>query len=154
MLDAAYYADLGLSSISDKVLEGRRLEPEEGSACSVAPTSRPWARWPARRCRRHGHGPFMSLTARSTIPTSASTAACSAPSGATTPDDPGAFVLSHEDILTRLRAAEASALRLDELHIVGGCHPDLPLSWFEELLRRVRAAHPPFAYQGLHSGGN
>lgn len=89
MLDAAYYADLGLSSIYDKVLEGRRLEPEEGLAlfrCPDLTAVGALACTPVAAVT--GTGPFMSLTARSTIPTSASTAACSAPSGATTRTTP------------------------------------------------------------------
>ena len=59
MLDAAYYADLGLSSIYDKVLEGRRLEPEEGLALFRCPDlTAVGALALHARCRRHGHRAF------------------------------------------------------------------------------------------------
>ncbi len=57
-------------------------------------------------------------------------------------DDNGAFILSHDEILARLKAAEQSSLKLDEVHIVGGCHPALPFAWFEELLKLVSANFP------------
>ena len=143
MLDAAYYADLGLSSIYDKVLEGRRLEPEEGLALFRCPDlTAVGALALHARCRRHGHRAFYVVNRQINYTNVCVNGCVFCAFRRDHADDPGAFVLSHEDILTRLRAAEASALRLDELHIVGGCHPDLPLSWFEELLRRVRAAHP------------
>ena len=56
--------------------------------------------------------------------------------------EPGAFRLSKEDILERLRAARQGSLHLDELHIVGGCHPKLRLGWFEDVLRTVREVYP------------
>ena len=56
--------------------------------------------------------------------------------------EPGAFRLSKEDILERLRAARQGSLHLDELHIVGGCHPKLRLGWFEDVLRTVRNGCP------------
>jgi aminodeoxyfutalosine synthase len=52
------------------------------------------------------------------------------------PDDPDAFVLSPEEI--EKRAEEAIAEGVDEVHIVGGLHPELGLDYYEEILRRIR----------------
>ncbi len=59
--------------------------------------------------------------------------------------DEGAFVLSKEDILQKIHTAHAGlsgSVRLDELHIVGGCHPTLPLAWFEDVLSTVTQLYP------------
>ena len=53
--------------------------------------------------------------------------------------DPLSFELSEEEILDKVRAQGKD---LTEVHIVGGCHPDLPLSFFEGLLRKIRAVQP------------
>ncbi|PIU32218.1 MAG: aminofutalosine synthase MqnE, partial [Syntrophobacteraceae bacterium CG07_land_8_20_14_0_80_61_8] len=53
---------------------------------------------------------------------------------------PGAFQLSLEDILGKLTEPEAAAIT--EVHIVGGCHPDLPLAYFETMLREIRRIRP------------
>jgi aminodeoxyfutalosine synthase len=40
------------------------------------------------------------------------------------------------------RAAAAAAAGATEVHVVGGLHPRLPLSYYEDLLRAIRAAGP------------
>ncbi len=50
--------------------------------------------------------------------------------------DPGAYLLSLDEIERRVE--EAVAAGIDEIHIVGGLHPDLPLEYFEEMIRRAR----------------
>ncbi|GHT14803.1 hypothetical protein AGMMS49571_11110 [Endomicrobiia bacterium] len=48
-----------------------------------------------------------------------------------------------------MRKADQSPLRLDELHIVGGCHPELPLAWFEDLLRTVLDLNPQLSVKAF-----
>ncbi len=55
-------------------------------------------------------------------------------------NDPMAFELTADDIAKKL--AEPSASSIKEIHIVGGCHPDLPLSYYEELVKTARNIHP------------
>ncbi len=51
----------------------------------------------------------------------------------------GAFALSLDDIAAKLDANAASP---NEIHIVGSCHPTLPLAYFEDLLSLVRERLP------------
>jgi len=46
------------------------------------------------------------------------------------------YVLSHEEILSKVE--EAVALGATEILMQGGLHPDLPLSWFEDLFRSIK----------------
>ena len=39
-----------------------------------------------------------------------------------------------------------------EFHIVGGLHPDLPFSYFMDLVRGLKDALPAGAHQGIHDG--
>ncbi|TLM97550.1 aminofutalosine synthase MqnE, partial [bacterium] len=55
-------------------------------------------------------------------------------------EDPEAYTMSLDEIETR--ALECRDQKISELHIVGGLNPDLPLSYFEEMLRRVRRKLP------------
>ena len=65
MLDASYYASLGLADVLDKVLAGQRLSAEDGMALSPAPTSPPWAPWPTMRVAAcTGTRPRMWSTAK------------------------------------------------------------------------------------------
>lgn len=56
-------------------------------------------------------------------------------------NDNGAYELSHEEIIAKITAA-CQTRSLDELHIVGGCHPTLTLQWFEELLSTIHFLYP------------
>ena len=54
--------------------------------------------------------------------------------------DKGGYLLSIEEIEKRVK--EAAALGIDEVHIVGGLHPDLKLEYFEEMLSRIKRIKP------------
>lgn len=63
------------------------------------------------------------------------------------PDDPEAYTMSLDEI--EARALECRDLNISEIHIVGGLNPELPLSYFEEMLRRVRRALPGVVIQAF-----
>ncbi len=48
-------------------------------------------------------------------------------------------MLTAEDIAARI---DETGHGSREIHIVGGCHPTLPLSYFEDILRTVRERLP------------
>jgi aminodeoxyfutalosine synthase len=50
------------------------------------------------------------------------------------------YEFSMEQILAR--AKEAADAGADEVHIVGGLHPDYPYAYYPEMLRAIRKAHP------------
>lgn len=54
--------------------------------------------------------------------------------------DPRAFMLSGREILAKV--ADPSASSITEVHIVGGCHPEIPLSFFEEILAQIKQTRP------------
>src|SRR5512139_572542 len=51
----------------------------------------------------------------------------------------GAYEMTLDDILAKARSAEQG---VRELHIVSGLHPDLPFSWYLEMLRSLRREFP------------
>lgn len=53
---------------------------------------------------------------------------------------PGAQTMTTE--FAAAKAAENPHLPLEELHVVGSCHPDLPFSYYPELLRALQKARP------------
>jgi aminodeoxyfutalosine synthase len=52
----------------------------------------------------------------------------------------GGYALTLEEVA--VRAAEAAAAGATEVHVVGGLHPDLPLEFYERMLRTIRDAGP------------
>ena len=56
------------------------------------------------------------------------------------PDDPDAYVLSPEDLYAKVE--ETIALEGTAILLQGGMHPDLPLEWYEGMLRELKARYP------------
>ncbi len=54
--------------------------------------------------------------------------------------DEGCYILTLDEIEQKVTDAAASGI--DEVHIVGGLHPDLKLDFFEEMLRRIKKVKP------------
>ncbi len=48
--------------------------------------------------------------------------------------------MSHDEVYAH--AADQGGNAVTEFHIVGGLHPDLPMSWYEEMLRGLKARFP------------
>lgn len=63
------------------------------------------------------------------------------------PDDPEAYTMSLEEVESK--AIECTDQGISEIHIVGGLNPELKLSYFEEMLRRVRRALPGVVIQAF-----
>ena len=143
MLDATYYAALGLSSIREKVLSGERLSPEDGLTLFNCPDITAVGALALHvRCRLHGHKAFYVVNRQINYTNVCVNGCTFCAFRRDTEDEPGAFAMSLDDVLARLRTEDATPLHLDELHIVGGCHPTRPLAWFEEMIRAVRAFNP------------
>ena len=53
---------------------------------------------------------------------------------------PGGYLLTPEEAADRVR--EPAEMRVDELHVVGSCHPSMPLEYYEELLSALGQARP------------
>lgn len=56
------------------------------------------------------------------------------------PDQDGGYVLSYEEIGKKID--ETIALGGTQILMQGGHHPDLPLSWYEDMLRYIKTNHP------------
>jgi aminodeoxyfutalosine synthase len=52
----------------------------------------------------------------------------------------GGFVLTVDQVLNKVKERLNEPIR--EIHVVGGCHPDLPLSYYLELVREVKKVRP------------
>jgi aminodeoxyfutalosine synthase len=63
------------------------------------------------------------------------------------PGDEQAFVLSMDDMEKRVSKAVEDGI--DEVHIVGGLHPDLTLDYFEEMLRKIKRIKPDMLIVGF-----
>jgi len=55
-------------------------------------------------------------------------------------NDEKAFLLSPDDIEQKIYSADSSGI--DEVHIVGGLHPNLTIDYFEQMLRIIKKIKP------------
>lgn len=143
MLDAACYESLGLGSVYRKVLAGERLSASDGEALFQCPDIVAVGALASHaRARLHGSKTTYVVN-RQVNYTNVCVNGCAFCAFRRDDDSqPGAFTLSHDDIMARIDASYALGAGLDELHMVGGCHPSLPLEWFEQLLARVTRKYP------------
>ncbi len=134
----------GLADIADKVEARQRLTFDEGVRLFEAPDLLAVG-WLANRARerRHGAKTFFNHNLRLEA-TNVCEASCLFCSFARLKEGmPGAHTASVEQILDRLRARANEPLT--EVHMVNGLHPDLPFSYYTDLLRGLKRVRP-----GIH----
>lgn len=139
MFESEYYEKIGLGEICRKIHAGERLTIEDGDrlfACQDITALGSLA----NHVRRALHGDTAYYIVNRHINYSnICVNGCRFCAFSRKKDDPLSFELSQEEILDKVRAQGKT---LTEVHIVGGCHPELPLSFFEELLRKIRTLQP------------
>jgi aminodeoxyfutalosine synthase len=134
----------GLAGIDDKLRAGERLTLEDGVRLFESPDLLAVG-WLANRERekRHGARTYFNYNLR-LEPTNVCVASCLFCSFARLKaTDPAAYTMSLEDAWDKLR--KRANQPLTELHIVNGLNPDLPFSYYTELLRGFKKIRP-----GIH----
>lgn len=132
--------DRRLRPVARKVLEGRPVSRADALLMLNSPSILDLGRLASHvRGELHGDAAFygvsMNLNFTNICELRCPLCAFSRDKGAA-----GAYLLTIADMERRVRKAAAAGV--DEVHIVGGLHPDLPLSYFEDLLRMIRRVAP------------
>ena len=139
LLDEKRFADLGLLDIARKVKAGVRLSLDEGRRLFDCPdVTAVGALAHLRRTSLHGERTFYVVN-RHINYTNVCVNGCAFCAYQRVKGETGGFELSIKDAVDRLTSAP---LTPREVHIVGGCHPDLRLSFFVDLLTSVQQALP------------
>lgn len=138
--DSDWFKSLGLEAIHEKVREGRRLDLEDGERLFGCPdVLAVGALAHQARSRLHGRNAYYVLNQHINY-SNVCVNGCRFCAFGRTKDDPLAFELSLADILDKIRSRLADPIT--EIHIVGGCHPDLPFSYYEMLIRSIKELRP------------
>jgi len=130
-----------LNSIREKVAAAERLSAEDGESLfrpevdlhavgQLADTVR------RRKCADVA---YYNINAHLN-PTNICVYRCSLCAYSRDPGDPGAYVMTEDQILAR--GQEAAQAGATELHIVGGAHPDKPFGWYLGIIRLLHQAFP------------
>ena len=134
----------GLADIAEKLDAGVRLELEDGVRLFDAPDLLALG-WLANRERERQHGArtFYNYNIRLEA-TNVCVASCLFCSFARLkPGDNGAYTMTLEEAWAKLQSR--SHQPLTEVHVVNGLHPDLPFSYYTDLLRGFKRIRP-----GIH----
>jgi aminodeoxyfutalosine synthase len=133
-----------LEATAGKIARGDRLSFDDGVALFRHPDWAAVGRLAhADRTRRHGDRVLVTRNMRIEV-TNVCVAGCRFCSfSRSRPGDPGAFTMTLEQAWQKLEAAMQDPP--NEIHLVSGLNPDLPLSYYEELLRGFRRINPDIA---------
>jgi aminodeoxyfutalosine synthase len=137
-------AAAGLSAIDEKLRAGERLAFEDGVRLFASPDLLAVG-WLANRDReqRHGTRTYFNYNLR-LEPTNVCEASCLFCSFARLrPTDAAAYTMTLEQAWDKLRRRAHQPLT--ELHIVNGLNPELPFSYYTEMLRGFKRVRP-----GIH----
>jgi aminodeoxyfutalosine synthase len=134
----------GLADIDDKLRAEERLSFEDGVRLFACPDLLAVGSLANReRERRHGGRTYFNYNLR-LEPTNVCVASCLFCSFARLePSDAAAYTMSMEQAWDKLR--QRAHQPLTEIHIVNGLNPDLPFSYYTELLRGFKQIRP-----GIH----
>lgn len=140
MLDSNWYGNLGLGNVFEKVMDGGRLDIEDGVRLFACPDVVAVGALAHRvRTRLHGKSAFYVVNQHINY-SNICVNGCRFCAFGREKGDPKAFELTLRGILDKVR--ERASDPLTEIHIVGGCHPDLPLSFYESVLAEVKRLRP------------
>lgn len=140
MLDHAAYARLGLAAIRDKIFSGERLSFADGERLFACPDILAVGALAFHaRQKRHGLRTYFVRNRQINYSNICHTG-CRFCAFSRREGQEGAFTLSREEILARV--ADDGGVPFAEIHVVGGCNPTLPLTWFEETFRAIKKLRP------------
>lgn len=140
MLNHSWYKKLQLEEVYEKVKTGQRLTCEDGQRLFACPDLvAVGALAHHARTRMHGRRAYYVMNQHINY-SNICVNGCRFCAFGREKGDSLAFQLTLDDVAGKIR--DRLNMPLTEVHMVGGCHPDLSLSFFEDLLRQIKAVRP------------
>lgn len=136
-----------LQDIAARVEAGERLEAEDGVRLLTTRDLLTLGRLARLVCRRkHGDRVYFVVN-RHINHTNVCINRCRFCAFSKDPGDPDAYTLTLDQI--EEKAVASRNMKISELHVVGGLHPDLGLDYYVAMLRRLRNALPGVKIKAL-----
>jgi len=138
-LSLATYRDATLEEIRDKVLAGRRLGFEDGVALYESHDLLGVGRL-ANLVREQRHGDAAYFVWNTHINhTNVCVATCDFCAFAARPGEERGYTMKLDEVFANVSRLPK---QVREVHIVGGLHPDLPWSYFTDMMRGIKKVRP------------
>jgi aminodeoxyfutalosine synthase len=132
--------DRRLLTVAEKISKGERLDAEAALAClDTNDLSGLGCLAHAVRVNLYGNRAFYVLNLHLNY-TNICQNRCAFCAFYRDMDAPDAYIVSAEEAARRVR--EYPLEGLSEVHVVGGCHPDLPFDYYTSLISAIRSARP------------
>lgn len=133
------FRDRALEPAREKVLAGRRLSFEDGVALYRSPDLLAVGAL-ANHVREERHGDAAYFVWNTHINhTNVCVATCDFCAFAAKKGEPRAYTMSLDEVFRNVAALPRP---VREVHIVGGLHPDLPFSYFTDMMRGIKQVRP------------
>ncbi len=127
--------------LNDIVSGEARMTTEQALHLYHAMPIQELGRWADARCRfLHGEHLRTYVIDRNINYTNVCTARCTFCAFRRDGDEDDAYTLEYDDLLEKIR--ELTVIGGSQILMQGGMNPDLPLSWYLDLLRRIKAEFP------------
>jgi cyclic dehypoxanthinyl futalosine synthase len=139
---------MSIASILDRAIAGRRLGVYEGLRLLECHELAALGEAADAVSRRLHPEPYRTYNIdRNVNYTNVCTSGCRFCAFSRRLDDPDAYVIDRPTLFAKIR--EAIALGGDQILLQGGMHPGLPLEWYENLLRDIKAEFPRVNVHGF-----
>jgi aminodeoxyfutalosine synthase len=125
--------------IKEKVYSNQRLTRKEGIALFKSSDLLTLGRMAAHAAEKKNGRRVYFVRNMHINPTNICVNRCKFCAFSKTKGEPGAYEMSIDDILDKARAADKG---VREFHIVSGLHPDLPFTWYLDMLRALKNEFP------------
>jgi aminodeoxyfutalosine synthase len=133
------FTSTSLASIKDKVMAGVRLSFEDGVALFKSHDLLAIGHLAnIVRERKHGDAAYFIWNTHINH-TNVCVATCDFCAFAARPGEPRGYTMGLPDVFANVQALPAA---VREVHIVGGLHPDLPWSYFIDMMKGIKAIRP------------
>jgi len=141
------FEDQALLPLHEKVLAGQRLDREDGLTLFQSPDLL-GVGYLANlvRQRLHGRKAFYIYNQHINY-SNICVNGCKFCAFGRKAGDEGAYEMTLDEIFAKVEARLPEPIT--EIHIVGGCHPDLPFSFYLEMLRGIKALRPQVHLQAF-----
>jgi aminodeoxyfutalosine synthase len=140
MPDTEWYRKIMLGDIHEKVSAGQRLTIEDGERLFACPDAVSVGALAHQvRLRLHGRAAYYVMNQHINY-SNICVNGCRFCAFSRKKDEPRAFQLTSSQVIEKV--LERRKDRITEIHIVGGCHPDLPFDYYEEILGNIKKLRP------------
>jgi aminodeoxyfutalosine synthase len=128
-----------LEHIKEKVFSNKRLTRKDGIALFKSSDLLALGRMASHVAQKKNGNRVYFVQNMHINPTNICVNRCKFCAFSRSKGEPGAYEMSIDEILNKARSA-AKGVR--ELHIVSGLHPDLPFTWYLDMLRALKKEFP------------